>query len=130
MKNAASFSWGIVKAFSFFYSAQSLFPYLVTFNEGTSMHPIISADGANILFATRFNSMSAYKRRKVGDVIWLQHPYSSHVLLCKRLKGKAGDVVEYVDDRPNGDGTRKKIVVPEGHMWVQGDNTLTSIDSR
>jgi signal peptidase I len=93
----------------------------------------------------------------VGDVVVLEHP--NHVgTVCKRVLGLPGDLVlrpkEDAFFRPMGakhrqvidifqDNDREKkannalslmssslLVVPDGHIWVEGDNSLNSADSR
>lgn len=46
--------------------------------------------------------------------------------MCKRIKGVAGDMVYYKDKN------RVPILlrVPEGHVWLLGDNPANSNDSR
>ncbi|KAG7188917.1 hypothetical protein KM043_008518 [Ampulex compressa] len=59
-----------------------------------------------------------YGNFKKGDVIICKCPVNPDRYICKRVIGLAGDKV---------DGG---IVVPVGHVWLQGDNTNNSLDSR
>ena len=57
----------------------------------------------------------------VGDVVVVQHPDRKGTV-CKRVLGLPGDLV-----------TRQRgglQVVPDGHLWLEGDNSLNSSDSR
>lgn len=92
----------------------------------------------------------------VGDVVVLQHP-DREGTVCKRVIGLPGDtVVRPSGDKGHGFGiTERQImdlfeetddkipfsgvtslsntsltVVPDGHIWVEGDNSLNSADSR
>mmetsp|Transcript_7555 Transcript_7555/g.11432 ORF Transcript_7555/g.11432 Transcript_7555/m.11432 type:complete len:349 (-) Transcript_7555:2575-3621(-) len=71
----------------------------------------------------------------IGDVIVVQHPDRTGTV-CKRVLGLPGDVVVRAPHQRNGrisyrthrrDGL---FVVPDGHVWIEGDNVLNSSDSR
>lgn len=93
----------------------------------------------------------------VGDVVVIEHP--NHVgTVCKRVLGLPGDLVlrpkEEAFFRPMGAKHRQVmdifqesdegrtgntasslmssslLVIPDGHIWVEGDNSLNSADSR
>ena len=55
----------------------------------------------------------------VGDVVVLKHP-TRNGTVCKRILGLPGDQV--LDSRLS--------IVPDGHLWVEGDNPANSSDSR
>jgi len=56
----------------------------------------------------------------MGDVVVLEHPHRNGTV-CKRVVGLPGDTVL----RPQG-----LLVIPDGHVWVEGDNPANSSDSR
>lgn len=64
-----------------------------------------------------------------GDVVLLTSPEDPRKKIAKRVLGMEGDAVTYLVDPENID-TSKTVVVPQGHIWVQGDNTFASTDSR
>ena len=57
----------------------------------------------------------------IGDVVVLQHPHRTGTV-CKRVVGLPGDTVL----RPR----QGLLVIPNGHVWVEGDNPANSSDSR
>jgi signal peptidase I len=56
----------------------------------------------------------------VGDVVVLHHPLRKGNV-CKRILGLPGDQVIYGGSL---------LIVPDGHLWVEGDNPNNSSDSR
>eukprot|EP00252_Welwitschia_mirabilis_P027292 TRINITY_DN932_c0_g1_i2.p1 TRINITY_DN932_c0_g1~~TRINITY_DN932_c0_g1_i2.p1 ORF type:complete len:104 (-),score=20.98 TRINITY_DN932_c0_g1_i2:433-744(-) len=86
------------------------------------MQPTIN-DGELLLvekLSTRFG------RIKPGDIVLGISPENPRKLICKRVLGLEGDVVQYVSN----DSHARSVVVPKGHVWLQGDNTQKSNDSR
>ena len=75
----------------------------------------------------------------VGDVVVVQHP-QRHGTVCKRVLGLPGDVVlrpppprimRQMARRSMQQPQRQTLViVPDGHVWIEGDNSLNSSDSR
>jgi len=73
----------------------------------------------------------------VGDVVVVQHPDRKGTI-CKRVLGLPGDTVVKppisMRRRPmlRRDLIRRNglLVIPDGHIWVEGDNTMNSADSR
>lgn len=73
----------------------------------------------------------------VGDVVVIQHPERIGTV-CKRVLALPGDVVT----KPSALGQQKnravqlrkrrlgEMVIPDGHIWVEGDNPWNSSDSR
>lgn len=87
---------------------------------GASMTPTVHGEGALLWFEKISPQISGYQR---GDVVVSKAMNGPH-LVCKRVVAVPGDVVSA--DRLN----KRPIVVPEGHVWLLGDNKENSIDSR
>ncbi|CAL4982959.1 unnamed protein product [Urochloa decumbens] len=64
-----------------------------------------------------------------GDVVLMISPEDPRKDVAKRVVGMGGDSVTFLEDPGNSDAS-KTVVVPEGHVWVQGDNVYASRDSR
>ncbi|GLT50630.1 hypothetical protein SLA2020_241030 [Shorea laevis] len=93
---------------------------------GPSMIPTINPSG-ELLLSERISP----KMGKVhpGDIVIVRSPLVPKRLLTKRLIAMEGERVTYVVDPKNSD-TCNTIVVPKGHVWVEGDNIYESMDSR
>ena len=62
-----------------------------------------------------------------GDVVILHHP-SKQATICKRIIGMPGDTIVRTDGGSSESNHRVKV--SPGHLWIEGDNTLQSHDSR
>lgn len=84
---------------------------------------------------------------KVGDIVVFEDPAGVYPQLIKRVVAVGGQTIDfrdgkvYIDGKPLSepyvDSTRTEIsdldlpiVVPEGHVWLMGDNRPYSQDSR
>ena len=63
-----------------------------------------------------------------GDVIILHHP-GKEATICKRIIGIPGDTIIRTDGGDDEYSTTRRVV-PPGHLWIEGDNSLNSLDSR
>ncbi|WOL12459.1 mitochondrial inner membrane protease subunit 1 [Canna indica] len=98
----------------------------IAFVLGPSMLPTLNLTGDVVAverITTRWGSLS------VGDVVVLQSPENPRKTVTKRVLGLGGDAVTYLVDPAQGNAART-VVVPKGHVWVQGDNIYSSRDSR
>eukprot|EP00898_Chlorokybus_atmophyticus_P008899 jgi/Chlat1/900/Chrsp107S01348 len=108
-----------------FASLHCMSTYLLTLTvcTGPSMLPTFNAAGDLVLIdrvAPRLNRLSP------GDVVVARSPWNPTDVLLKRLLAKEGDRILV---EPRGQAPRR-ITIPKGHVWLQGDNKLNSTDSR
>ncbi|KAJ8927195.1 hypothetical protein NQ314_020471 [Rhamnusium bicolor] len=96
------------------------FEYLVDFVlcSGPSMEPTIFSD--DILLTEHISPIT--QRINKGDIIIAKCPTNPKQQICKRVIGLPGDKVRT--------GFASSHIVPIGHVWLQGDNTNNSSDSR
>ncbi len=64
-----------------------------------------------------------------GEIITLKSPQDPLQIVCKRIVGLPGDTI-CVDPTGQYAPSSEHIVVPRGHVWVNGDNLPYSRDSR
>ncbi len=94
----------------------------------------IPSQGAWKRFCTRLSTGVS-----VGDVVVIQHPDRIGTV-CKRVLGLPGDIVTKPTLRNNSISTKRQqryrqgipggLVIPDGHIWLEGDNPWNSADSR
>ncbi|XP_023518168.1 mitochondrial inner membrane protease subunit 1-like [Cucurbita pepo subsp. pepo] len=65
----------------------------------------------------------------VGDIVLVRSPENPRKVMAKRLMGMVGDSVTHVVDPKNNDWC-ETVVVPKGHVWIEGDNMYDPKDSR
>ncbi|XP_044953657.1 mitochondrial inner membrane protease subunit 1 isoform X2 [Hordeum vulgare subsp. vulgare] len=98
----------------------------VVLPRGPSMLPALNMAG-DVLLSDKVSPR--YGRVGPGDVVLLVSPEDPRKVVIKRVLGMEGDAVTYPVDAGNTDAS-KTVVVPQGHIWVQGDNIYASKDSR
>ncbi|CAN0045621.1 unnamed protein product [Scytosiphon promiscuus] len=72
---------------------------------------------------------------ELGQIVLVQSPLEAGRLVVKRITGLPGDSISVSPppawDKHNSLGIEKRLeVVPQGHVWLTGDNTDNSKDSR
>ncbi|KAF9590049.1 hypothetical protein IFM89_030361 [Coptis chinensis] len=94
--------------------------------QGPSMYPTLNHTGDVILvekISTKLGKVGP------GDIVIVRAPDNPRKTITKRVLGMEGDCVSFLVDPAHSECT-KSIVVPKGHVWVQGDNVYASVDSR
>lgn len=64
-----------------------------------------------------------FHRLRKGDIIIAKNPSNPKQNICKRITGVSGDKVR-------GQFSLRSHIVPRGHVWLEGDNSSNSADSR
>ncbi|KAL2821511.1 peptidase S24/S26A/S26B/S26C [Aspergillus granulosus] len=97
-------------------------------SSGPSMYPTINTRGDYLLTLKNYK----YGRGiEVGDVVRFHHPYFLGLHGGKRVLGLPGDFVSREDPLDSAVGGKGEMIrVPEGHVYVVGDNLPWSRDSR
>ncbi|MCO5575033.1 hypothetical protein L7F22_028830 [Adiantum nelumboides] len=93
---------------------------------GPSMFPTFNATDDMILverISTRFQKV------KVGDIVMACSPEEPARVILKRLVAVEGDNITVLPE-PLREDVAKQVLVPKGHVWLQGDNPSNSRDSR
>ena len=65
-------------------------------------------------FTTRF-----IRNPRIGEIVITDNPFKPGATLVKRVIKCEGEMVEFYSYR---DAKRQKVIVPPGHIWVEGDN--------
>ncbi|TRM61481.1 peptidase S24/S26A/S26B/S26C, partial [Schizophyllum amplum] len=95
---------------------------------GPSMLPTFDHTG-EVVIESRLGA--PYDRRTLarGELVSFYSPLHPMRLVCKRVLGLPGDIV-CVDPSGMHAPADEHVVVPEGHVWLAGDNLAWSRDSR
>jgi len=100
----------------------------ISFMEGPSMLPTLANSG-EIVIENIFSYRLRPNNLARGDLITFRSPLDPSRMVCKRVIGLPGDVV-CVDPTGEKAPSEEHVLVPKGHVWVSGDNTACSNDSR
>eukprot|EP00514_Thraustochytrium_sp_LLF1b_P003205 CAMPEP_0184512354 /NCGR_PEP_ID=MMETSP0198_2-20121128/2832_1 /TAXON_ID=1112570 /ORGANISM="Thraustochytrium sp., Strain LLF1b" /LENGTH=136 /DNA_ID=CAMNT_0026902365 /DNA_START=84 /DNA_END=493 /DNA_ORIENTATION=+ len=97
----------------------------VTMCVGPSMLPTFSTAG-DIVLVERISPMADLIKN--DDIVIAVSPTNPRQTVCKRVKGMAGDTVKLA--RRYSHSRERSQVVPDGCVWLEGDNPRNSTDSR
>ncbi|KAI9568083.1 peptidase S24/S26A/S26B/S26C [Boletus coccyginus] len=94
--------------------------YTIKTVRGRSMQPTLNPD------IVLFDRLSVHSGRPIakGDVVSLRDPVDSRKMIVKRVVAVADDVVQTLPPHPD-----PEVLVPEGHIWVEGDEPFRTLDS-
>jgi signal peptidase I len=81
------------------------------------MQPTFNLDNSFTFIIT--NKM--IKNYKKGDIVTFISPNDENSYSIKRITGVEGDLIKNSKD--------EWVLVPRGHVWVEGDNRFVSLDS-
>ena len=93
--------------------------------QGDSMAPVLEP-GQRLLVSSAYWLIGGVKD---GDIVVIKNPYEDEVII-KRVYKTAGESVDLALVPENWDITRGRYIVPEGTIYVIGDNWPVSEDSR
>ncbi|KAF4619795.1 hypothetical protein D9613_005152 [Agrocybe pediades] len=93
---------------------------------GRSMQPTLNPDSSRwkdtVLFSKYAIRVTHDYRR--DDIVLLRSPEDPNHLLIKRIVALEGDTVQTLPPYPI-----REVVIPKGHVWVEGDEHFVSDDS-
>ena len=91
---------------------------------GPSMLPTINKAGDLVLSE---HVTFLFRDPKIGDVVLCKSPKDPKQIVCKRVVGMPFDMVRTTKGK---NGPPVEVIVPRGHIWIEGDNPKNSTDSR
>lgn len=100
--------------------------YTVKTIRGRSMQPTFNPDTSawnDVIIFDRF-SVNSGKPILRGDIVSLRDPIRYKRTIVKRVVAVSGDVVKTLPPY-----LQPEVLIPEGHIWVEGDEPFHSLDS-
>lgn len=88
------------------------------------MQPTLNSRG-DILFTEYLTPR--FNRLKPGDVVVATKPTDPSVTILKRIRAMPGETVWV---HPSESAVPVRVTIPADHVWLEGDNTHQSTDSR
>ncbi|EIW82413.1 LexA signal peptidase [Coniophora puteana RWD-64-598 SS2] len=121
----------LLKPVSFLYwlpvgIAVNEYVYTLKTVKGRSMQPTLNPDDSfsnDVLLFDRY-SIRAGKPVNRGDIVALKDPIGGSKVIVKRIIAIEGDTVQTLPPYPDAE-----VVLPKGHVWVEGDEPFHTLDS-
>ncbi|KAF8434585.1 peptidase S24/S26A/S26B/S26C [Boletus edulis BED1] len=100
--------------------------YTVKTVRGRSMQPTLNPDTSTWDDIVVFDRLGVHSGKPIarGDVVSLRDPVDSRKMIVKRVVAVADDFVQTLPPYPDAE-----VFVPEGHIWVEGDEPFRTLDS-
>ncbi|KAI6106240.1 LexA signal peptidase [Pisolithus croceorrhizus] len=100
--------------------------YTVKTIRGRSMQPTFNPDTSawNDVVVFDRHSINSGKPILRGDIVSLRDPIRRNRTIVKRVLAVPGDVIKTLPPYP-----QTEVLIPEGHIWVEGDEPFHSLDS-
>jgi mitochondrial inner membrane protease subunit 1 len=95
---------------------------------GPSMLPTFANEG-EIVIEDRLTYRLWPNSLARGDLVVLTSPIDPTMKICKRVLGLPGDII-CVDPTGEKAPSTEHVIIPKGHVWISGDNSVYSRDSR
>ncbi|PPQ67808.1 hypothetical protein CVT26_007055 [Gymnopilus dilepis] len=93
---------------------------------GRSMQPTLNPDSSGWKDVALFSKFAVHTNQDYGrdDIVTLRSPEDPGRVLIKRIIAMEGDIVQTLPPYPD-----KEVRIPEGYVWVEGDEHFLSADS-
>merc|ERR1712086_395523 len=101
------------------------YTYKIIGTQGPSMQPTL--DDTNTLVVLDCFTTKFIRNPKVGEIVMAQNAFKPGALVVKRVLYTEGQTAEFYSYKEQ---CTLKVEVPEGHVWIEGDNKKNSKDSR
>ncbi|KAL0949694.1 hypothetical protein HGRIS_009731 [Hohenbuehelia grisea] len=100
--------------------------YKIKVVNGRSMQPTLNPDWLLSRDVGVFDVFSVQAKHHYtrGDVVALVSPMNPERMLIKRILAVEGDVVQTLPPYPD-----PTVIIPKGHVWVEGDESFRTDDS-
>lgn len=98
----------------------------VTACKGPSMLPTLREQGDYVLAL----KATVFAPPRTGDVVIARSPTDGKQLIVKRIMAMPGELMSPEFRTPVGPRRGRTFAVPDGFVWLQGDNATNSVDSR
>ncbi|CAK8676520.1 unnamed protein product [Clavelina lepadiformis] len=126
-----SLVYGLGTGFIAYVITDTFFEFLTFF--GPSMEPTIRERDIGV-----GEKITSFAKLRRGDIVTVTAHDNPSQRICKRIIALEGERVSYissvpiVDDEDNlgTDFVTVRRFVPRGHVWLEGDNSAHSLDSR